>query len=660
MQARLAARLAAASQKAQNIEKKYGFDGCTGLSSGVSAFARMPRPEPPAPTPPPPAPPPPAPLPPPPAPAARPPPPVIDPAEPASDEASSGGEDDDSSIDEDERLARQLREELEAEDRQAKSLVDRDAAVARALYETLNPSRARQPPPEDRMMAMRLERELRAEATQQRLRDEALGRRVAQYLGQKLEEAEAFASVFVGLPTRLRGGLVPTNFMSFHSLLRTCPCLLPAQSMPPEHTQPSGHNTATHGEAHPALVDESMPPEQEVTAFGWLNTIQRRAVQNVMTRSQQAHREQYPVLLRRVESLKMTGNQEPYREADLLATLHYIRDVAPIIVHFRPHLLEAFADDRDCRYKSQFETGTSCGALSHQWRFSWEDRIFDNAYPVDPKECPFPDRCKYGAQHPVGSARVAACSQYGSAYLVLKNVRLRTTFASTDTSCDVRLFLPPPPLAPPPLCFCVILPFFLFRTLLCDSSVLPHVELATCEYYAHVLKQYSDAELRAVMDVATGRREFNASHIIHEYKEVQLHGEIRFDRDVAAVMVPDEELSDSCTAGIKQIHTLSSLSPSSHSELYDSCIAGINKFKGRYNVKVMRLPPHPEGAHEYYSYYSDDSEFDEDPAATAERREAERVAREARAARLKALEDKLKAKKDEAEKRDRRRKHKRR
>ena len=59
---------------------------------------------------------------------------------------------------------------------------------------------------------------------------------------------------------------------------------------------------------------------------------------------------------------------------------------------------------------------------------------------------------------------VRACEQYGESYLVLKNVRLRTTFADKDSSS-------------------------------------PSTTLATCEYYCHVLNTYSNPELMAVMDV---------------------------------------------------------------------------------------------------------------------------------------------------------------
>lgn len=52
------------------------------------------------------------------------------------------------------------------------------------------------------------------------------------------------------------------------------------------------------------------------------------------------------------------------------------------------------------------------------------------------------------------------------------------------------------------------------------------VKLASCEYYAHVLLAYADPELKAVLQVATGREKFSNSSVISNYKEIQIHGPV--------------------------------------------------------------------------------------------------------------------------------------
>lgn len=95
---------------------------------------------------------------------------------------------------------------------------------------------------------------------------------------------------------------------------------------------------------------------------------------------------------------------------------------------------------------------------------------------------------------------MASCAQYGHSYFVLRNIRLRTTFASCDTSYT-------------------------------------NVKLAICEYYEHVLCEYTDNELKAICDVALKAKPYCDSSIINRYKEIQIHGDVKFSRDIAKVVV---------------------------------------------------------------------------------------------------------------------------
>jgi len=98
-----------------------------------------------------------------------------------------------------------------------------------------------------------------------------------------------------------------------------------------------------------------------------------------------------------------------YAKDHLDETLKYIRDTAPIIIHFNctngflinrikiyscflviEIVIKFFADDT--HYRNQFETNTSGGCLSHSARTDWERRLFNSIYD----SCAGFDRVKYG------------------------------------------------------------------------------------------------------------------------------------------------------------------------------------------------------------------------------------------------------------------------
>lgn len=112
---------------------------------------------------------------------------------------------------------------------------------------------------------------------------------------------------------------------------------------------------------------------------------------------------------------------------------------------------------------------------------------------------------------------VAACFFRKSSYLVLKDCRLRASFADQDT------------LGTP-------------------------ATLASCEYYAHVLDTYSDVELQAVVAVANGEVLCCPSECIQIYKEIQLHGDLRLDRDVLALVCCEDDIDDSLLVAVSRGH----------------------------------------------------------------------------------------------------------
>lgn len=179
------------------------------------------------------------------------------------------------------------------------------------------------------------------------------------------------------------------------------------------------------------------------------------------------------------------------------------RHESPIIIHVNldktlKYLLS------DTHYRNRFETGTSGGSIDLTARSSWEDRIFNGHYnPASPF-----DRVKYGVLNIVGDGKgVKSCYGYGDSFLQLKKVRLRTTFASADTS-------------------------------------LVSVKLASCEYYANILNVYSDSELKSIIDVSTRRKAWLSSNVITNYKEVQIHGPVSLSENVECIVVNERHRSN--------------------------------------------------------------------------------------------------------------------
>jgi Protein of unknown function (DUF3626) len=190
-----------------------------------------------------------------------------------------------------------------------------------------------------------------------------------------------------------------------------------------------------------------------------------------------------------------------YSAAELEQTLRFIRLTAPIIVHIDlDAVLEPLSNDRYLR--NQFETKTSKGILdeNHRSRIAWEHNIFKGLYD----HAQGYERPKYGSINITNDpGGVFQCRMYGDCYLLLRNVRFRTTFCSCDSSENLSVN-----------------------------------DMATCEHYAHVLNQYEDVELAALMDVANHQTPFLSSEQhVKTYKEAQIAGPIRLDLDVEAIVV---------------------------------------------------------------------------------------------------------------------------
>ncbi|CAE8610820.1 unnamed protein product, partial [Polarella glacialis] len=199
-----------------------------------------------------------------------------------------------------------------------------------------------------------------------------------------------------------------------------------------------------------------------------------------------------------------------YDDMKLWKTLAWIREMAPIIVHLNIDSMLAWLE-ADTHYRNQFETAVSGGLLDPETRKKWERSLFMGAYDT-PDVADF-DKCKYGMLNAMYDSRgVLSCTQYGDSYLVLKDVRLRCTLSPED------------------------------------SANLKANRLAVLDYYAHVLMEYTNAEIMKTVEVANSENpaELGDSSAVAplKYKETQVHGEVRFDQHVERVVVAERHRED--------------------------------------------------------------------------------------------------------------------
>lgn len=181
-----------------------------------------------------------------------------------------------------------------------------------------------------------------------------------------------------------------------------------------------------------------------------------------------------------------------FDELDFVRLLEWVREQAPIIVHFSFRAVGGRLA-ADTHYRNQFETQASGGFLGHAKRISVESKLFglsyDNATGFQ--------KVKYGAlnfaNEPVGLENCRA--PYGSDYMVLKNIRLRTTLSSADT----------------------------FST----------TTLATPDYYAHIFSGYTDSEFSAAL------KRHGEGIVLQAgaYKEAQFHGAVCLREHVAKIVL---------------------------------------------------------------------------------------------------------------------------
>mmetsp|Transcript_37901 Transcript_37901/g.105462 ORF Transcript_37901/g.105462 Transcript_37901/m.105462 type:complete len:670 (-) Transcript_37901:70-2079(-) len=248
----------------------------------------------------------------------------------------------------------------------------------------------------------------------------------------------------------------------------------------------------------------------EFRAAGSLVKCQKHALTHIRSLAKKNHRDALPKVQKRVLGMG-------FKDENLWMALAWIRELAPIIVHVNIDKMLQFME-KDTHYRNQFETKTSGGLLKPEVRTKWEKDLFGGCYD---KAKAF-DRCKYGVQNVMNDYRgVVKCAQYGDSYLVLKDVRLRCTFSPED------------------------------------SANLKADRLAVLDFYAHVLNEYSDVELKETLNVANSKDAAmlgDSSRVgSMKYKEAQIHGEVRFDSHIERLVAHTRHRKPGQDDRIKQV-----------------------------------------------------------------------------------------------------------
>lgn len=190
------------------------------------------------------------------------------------------------------------------------------------------------------------------------------------------------------------------------------------------------------------------------------------------------------------------------------AITDYVADTAPITINVSEATVKILLTDG--YYRSIFEINKK-GEAYTEARRRWESECFLNLYNL--KTVSSFDRPKYGALNYLNSpAGIPPAFAYGEWFFTLKSdpqVRKRITLATGDTAVSRCL------------------------------GVLDHC--------MHVLKHLTDAELSSIIRVATNQNSSLSYPPGSSYREVQIHGDVKLDRDIECLNIPMKEI-DNITA----------------------------------------------------------------------------------------------------------------
>ena len=220
-----------------------------------------------------------------------------------------------------------------------------------------------------------------------------------------------------------------------------------------------------------------------------MNPLQEKAIRYINKKAKVYSKGVKDLLLLKVINLG-------YTKKDYKDLRKYFADL-DAVVHCSAANFKFYNNDKF--YKSTFEIRSP----NYPARENWENNLFDNIYDkCDPR-----DRVKYGVINILNSKKgVASAHDYGRCYLKLKkSVRNRLSFVHGD-SCAMQY------------------------------------HIANYKYFDHILYYLTDAVLTNILE---NFRKGVCPEIYYPYIEFQIHGDLRFDRDVEEVVVPNNTINNS-------------------------------------------------------------------------------------------------------------------
>jgi hypothetical protein len=215
-----------------------------------------------------------------------------------------------------------------------------------------------------------------------------------------------------------------------------------------------------------------------------LTPIQEKAVKICKRKSMALSKQVYHNIV--IKAIDLNHNEEKVKRL-----LDNFSDRVELIINFKALLFDYFT--KDGVYKNCFEINPAVKNIN---RISAENNLFLKAYD----ECSGSERVKYGSLNLFNLRTPTCASYYGECFMILKeNVKKRTSFC-------------------------------------CGDSFDMQFQIGTIEY-ATVILNILDSNLLDNLIKYYNNEKYDQNSYIN-YVEIQIHGPIRFDKDVELIVVP--------------------------------------------------------------------------------------------------------------------------
>jgi hypothetical protein len=181
--------------------------------------------------------------------------------------------------------------------------------------------------------------------------------------------------------------------------------------------------------------------------------------------------------------------------------LEYIEHTCPMMIHFNLHKLSVML--KDSHYRNGHEIGSLYGCCSN--RRQAEERMFSKASNYG--TCPDSKLPKYGVLDLYNEGcPLRSCEGYGKGIFILSSdIRNRVTISNGDS-----------------------------------LAIRDKTRFGTCDQFAHILNSFSEAKLLRILRSAKGKGACAYTSRSFGYKEIQIHGMVKFGRDIVELRIPKD------------------------------------------------------------------------------------------------------------------------